>query len=108
MVKIFPRLTLRCPFEVVEVGGAVSAVSVSNGQYDYNGVIELKNEPAQFMFKKVQEGISLPELIKVCMEHYASPVEDVGPKVVEFLDSLGKQGLLIADPQHGVRYDDGK
>lgn len=103
----YPRLLLNCQFEIVEVGGEVSAVSVGGGQNDYNGVILLKNESTRFMFEKLQEGITLPELIKACMDKYTdSPVEEVGPNVIAFLDKLKEQGLIVMDTQHGLKVED--
>ncbi|MDO4983644.1 MAG: PqqD family protein [Eubacteriales bacterium] len=106
-MKFFPRLLLRCPFEIVEVGNEVTAVSVGGEGNAYNGIIQLKNESARFMFEKVQQGITLPELIKACMEEFDnSPVEEVGPKVIEFLDMLKENGLLAADTKHGIKIED--
>ena len=107
-MKFFPRLMLRCRFEIVEVGDGATAVSVGGNGDGYNGVVELKNESARFMFEKLQEGITLPELIKACMEKYTdSTVEEVGPIVVSFLNDLRDRGLLMADKEHGIRIDDG-
>lgn len=106
-MKFFPRLLLRCQFEIVEVGDEVSAVGVGGDGNDYNGVILLKNESTRFMFEKLQEGITLPELIKACMDKYTdSPVEEAGPQVLKFLDMLKEQGLLMADTQHGINVED--
>ena len=103
-MRIYPRLLLSCQFEIVEVGGEVSAVSVGGDGNNFNGVIMLKNEPTQFMFKKLQEGISMPELIKACMEEYpGTPVEEAGPEVLKFLDMLKEKHLLLADPKHGIK-----
>ena len=106
-MKYFPRLLLRSQFEIVEVGDEVTAVSVGGDGIDYNGVILLKNESTRFMFEKLQEGITLPELIKACMDKYTdSPVEEVGPQVLAFLDRLNEQRLLWADTQHGIKVED--
>ena len=106
-MKFFPRLLLRCQFEIVEVGDEVTAVSVGGDGNSYNGVILLKNESTRFMFEKLQEGITLPELIKACMDKYTdSPVEEAGPQVLKFLDMLKEQGLLLADTQHGIKVED--
>lgn len=107
-MKYFPKLLLRCKFEIVEVGDDVTAVSIGDGA-DFNGVIKLKNESTRFMFEKLQEGITLPELIKACMDKYTnSPVEDVGPQVLAFLDKLKEKQLLVADTQHGISFEDGE
>lgn len=99
----FPRMRLRCRFETVQVGDKLMAVGICSDTYSYNGVIELQNDSARFMFEKLQEGISVPELIKACTEKYTdSPVEEVGPKVLAFLDELREQGLLEADSRHGM------
>lgn len=59
------------------------------------------------MFEKLQEGITLPELIKACMDKYTdSTVEEVGPQVIQFLDLLKEKGLLMADTQHGLKVED--
>ncbi len=106
-MKFFPRLLLRCKFEIVEVAGEVSAVSVGGDGNVYSGIILLKNESTRFMFEKLQEGITLPELIKACMDEYSdSPVEEVGPYVIAFLDQLKEKGLLVADTQHGIQVED--
>ena len=102
----YPRLTLRSEFEIVEVADVVTAVSVGDAAR-FSGVILLKNESTRFMFEKVQEGITLPELIMACMEKYGdSPVEEVGPQVIEFLDRLNEQGLLLVDTKHGMKVED--
>ena len=106
-MKFYPRLLLRTKFEIVEIDDEVTAVSVGDDGNNYNGVVLLKNESTRFMFEKLQEGITLPELIKVCMDKYTdSPVEEVGPQVITFLDKLREQGLLVADPQHGMKVED--
>lgn len=107
-MKFFPRLLLRCQFEIVEVGDEVTAVSVgSENGNNYNGVVVLKNESTRFMFEKLQEGITLPELIKACMDKYTdSPVDEVGPQVLAFLDKLKEEKLLVADTTHGIKVAD--
>ena len=102
----YPRLYLNTEFEIVEAFGEVSAVSVGGDKNDYNGVVLLKNETARFMFEKLQEGITLPELIKVCMDKYQAKVEDVGPNVIAFLDELKAKNLLAVDTTKGVKFDD--
>ena len=107
-MKFFPRLLLRTQFEIVEIGDDVTAVSVGNDGNDYNGVILLKNESTRFMFEKLQEGITLPELIKACMDKYTdSPVEEVGPQVIAFLEQLREKELLLADTRQGIKVEDG-
>ena len=104
-MRYYPRLLLSSEFEIVEVGDEVTAVSVGDNS-PYSGVIVLKNESTRFMFEKLQEGITLPELIKACMEKYTdSPVEEVGPQVISFLDQLKEKGLLAVDRQHGIKID---
>lgn len=105
-MRLYPRLFLRSAFEIVEVGDDTVAVSVGDDANAYKGVVSLKNESARFMFEKLQEGITLPELIKVCMDEYADSVEEVGPKVIEFLNRLRDEGLLAADPKHGIKVED--
>ena len=100
----YPRILLRCKFEITEVADECIAVSIDEGGNAYHGVIKLNNEPARFMFEKLQEGISLPELIKACMDKYqGDTVEEVGPKVIAFLDQLKEQQLLVVDPKHGIK-----
>lgn len=100
---VFPRLQLRCKFEIVEVGDEVTAVSIGGAESGYNGVVMLKNESTRFMFEKLQDGIILPELIKQCMDKYTdSPVEEVAPQVMSFLDQLREKNLLIVDNEHSV------
>ena len=102
-MKFFPRLLLRSQFEIVEIGDEVTAVSVGDNS-PYSGVIVLKNESTRFMFEKLQKGITLPELIKACMDKYTdSPVEEVGPKVISFLDQLKEKNLLMEEPRRSVR-----
>ena len=106
MGTIYPRLGLRCKFEVVEVGGELTAVSIGGDEAGFNGVVVLKNESTRFLFEKLQEGITLPELIKACLDKYEdSTVEEVGPQVISFLDSLQEKGLLTVDPTHGIRFE---
>lgn len=102
-MRYYPRLFLSSAFEIVEIGDEVTAVSVGDNS-PFTGVIVLKNESTRFMFEKLQEGITLPELIKACMDKYTdSPVEEAGPQVLSFLDQLKEQGLLMADMEHGIR-----
>ena len=106
-MKFFPRLLLKSQFEIVEIADDVTAVGVGEEENRYNGVILLKNESTRFMFEKLQEGITLPELIKACMDKYSdSTVEEVGPQVIKFLDMLKEKGLLTADMQHGIKAED--
>ena len=105
-MRYYPRLLLSSEFEIVEVGDEVTAVSVGDHS-PYSGVIVLKNESTRFMFEKLQEGITLPELIKACMDKYTdSPVEEVGPQVISFLDQLKEKNLLMADREHGIKIED--
>ena len=106
-MKFFPRLLLRTQFEIVEIGDEVTAVSVGDNS-PYSGVIVLKNESTRFMFEKLQKGITLPELIKACMDKYTdSPVEEVGPQVIAFLEQLREKELLLADTRQGIKVEDG-
>lgn len=108
-MTFYPRLLLRCEFEVVEIGDEVTAVSVGDESNEYHGVIKLNNDPARFMFEKLQEGISMPELVLACMDRYKdSTVDEIGPNVLAFLDKLRDQGLLVADTTKGFRVDDSK
>lgn len=103
-MTFYPKLFLRYPFETAEVGGEHVAVAVEEGAEAFHGVIRLENEPAVFMFEKLREGITLPDLIYACMQRYDdSSVEEVGPKVLAFLDSLKEQGLIQADMTQGVK-----
>ena len=103
----YPRLYIKNEFEIVEAFGEVSAVSVGGDNNDYNGVVLLKNDSARFMFEKLREGITLPELIKACMDEYQdSPVEEVGPSVIAFLDELKAKGILAVDTTRGVKFGD--
>lgn len=106
-MTFFPVITLRTKFEITEVGDECIAVSLAERPDEFHGVVKLDNESAKFMFEKLQKGITLPELIKACMDEYDdTPVEDAGPKVIEFLDSLKAQGLLAVDPKRGIRIED--
>ena len=98
----YPKLYLRYPFEITRVGDETIAVPIDDGAEAYHGVIQLNNEPAEFMFTKLKDGITLPELIMECMKHYDDTVENVGPKVIEFLDRLKEQDLLRADNAKGT------
>lgn len=104
-MTFFPKLHLACEFEIVEVRGQVSAISVGDSGSAYHGVIKLNNDSARFMFEKLQEGITMPELIKVCMDEYKCPVEEAGPVVIAFLDQLREQKLLAADMKNGIKAD---
>lgn len=91
------------------VGDNTVAVGIENGSDAFHGVITLGNDSAVFMFKKLQDGISLPELIAACMKEYPdSTVDEVGPNVIEFLNKIQEQGLLLADPNNGFGIDDEK
>lgn len=106
-MKFFPLLLLKCPFEIVEVGDEVMAVTVGGAESGYNGAVLLKNESTRFMFEKLQAGITLPELIKVCMDKYTdSSVEEVGPQVLAFLDQLKEKELLVMDTTRGMKVED--
>ena len=106
-MRFYPRLVLRCEFEIVEIGDEVTAVSIGSGENVFNGVIVLKNESTRFMFEKLRKGITLPELIKACMDEYTdSPVEEVGPQVIAFLDMLKEKGLLAADTSTGMTVEE--
>lgn len=98
---VYPRLLIRYEFKLVEMNDEWVAVAINESANHFHGMIKLGNKEALFMFKKLQDGISLPELIKACMDEYHEPVEQVGPVVMDFLDNLKKQELLLADKQHG-------
>ena len=90
----------------MEIGDEVTAVSIGDTS-PYRGVIVLKNEPTRFMFEKLQEGITLPELIKACMDKCTdSSVKEAGPQVIKFLDQLKEKNLLMADTQHGIKVEE--
>ena len=96
-MKLFPKLLLRTQFEIVEIGDEVTAVSVGDNS-PFNGVIVLKNESTRFLFEKLREGITLPELINACTDKYTdSSVEEVAPQVIAFLDQLKEKNLLLED-----------
>lgn len=106
-MKFYPKLSLRCKFEIVEVGDDVSAVSVGGGKNDYNGVIMLKNESTRFLFEKVCEGITFPELIKACSDKYTeSTTEEIRAQVVLFLNKLNEERLLVEDKKQGITVEE--
>lgn len=103
-MNFYPVLTLRYPFEIAEVGGEYIAVGIEDGADSFHGVIKLQNEPAVFMMRELQKGITLPELIQKCMEKFeGSTVEETGPKVIAFLDQFRERGLISADMNRGIR-----
>lgn len=106
-MSLYPKILLNTQFELVEIDGEVTAVSVGDNNAGYNGVILLKNESTQFMFEKLQEGITLPELIKACMDKYpGSSVEEVGPQVLDFLKQMEEQKLISVDIHNGIKIED--
>ena len=106
-MKYFPRLSLACPFEIVEMCDEVTAVSMGDKAADYHGVILLKNESTRFMFEQLQAGTTLLELIQACMDKYPdSPVDEVGPQVIKFLDMIREKGILVVDKTRGIKVED--
>lgn len=106
-MTVYPIIKLKYPFSIVKVGGVKQAVPTKEGARAFHGVIRLVNDPAEFMFSKLIEGITLPDLIMACMKRYdASGVEEVGPKVIAFLDQLKEKNLLSIDPTRGIKYDE--
>ena len=93
----YPKLSLRFPFEVTEVGGSCVALGVEEGADAYHGIIKLKNESAVFLFRKLQEGTCFPDLIADCMEEFHDPEEEVRPVVTDFLDLMNENGILLVD-----------
>lgn len=104
-MTFYPVLLLRYPFEITEVNGGKVALGVEDGADAYHGIIKLNNDPAAFMFERLKEGITLPELIKACMDRYNEPVEEVGPQVMDFLDKMKEQKLIIADTSRGLKVE---
>ena len=105
-MTFYPLLKLKYPFQIVQIGGQTQAVPTKEGSVGFHGIIRLGNDPAIFMFQKLMEGITLPDLMMACVKRYdGSTVEEIGPKVMAFLEGLGKSGLIVADPSRGVRDD---
>ncbi len=103
-MKVYPKLKLRYPFCITNAPDGFVAVGIEDGADSYHGVIKLENEPAVFMFKKLVDGITLPELILACMTEFKSgEINDVGPKVIEFLNALNEQQLLKDDFSYVVK-----
>lgn len=98
-MTVYPKLLLRYPFEILEMGGETVAVAVEEGAERFHGVIKLKNESAAFIFRHLQQGVNLPDMIYLCLKEYSdSTVEEVGPMVIGFLEELRKEGVLVAEP----------
>ncbi len=94
-MPVYPQLKLRFPFEVTEIGDETVAVPVEEGADRFHGIIKLKNESARFMFDRLRDGIALPDLIFACMKQYGDEdVEAVGTLVIEFVEQLGREGVL--------------
>ena len=105
-MMVYPTLKLRFPFEVMGMGEGMVAVPVEQGTESFHGIIKLQNESAQIMFRRLQDGITLPELIYVCMEQYPdSTVEEVGPKVIAFLDQMRDAKVLAMSLPEGFQPD---
>lgn len=103
----YPMLLLKGKFEIVDIGGEVTAVSIEENKDSFHGIIKLGNDSAKFMFQKLQAGITVPELIKACMDEYQTPnVEDVGPKVLDFINQLTAQGLVLVDKSRGIKFEE--
>lgn len=102
-MQIFPIIKLKYPFELLEIDAETIAVAVGDGAEAFRGVIKLDNDPAVFMFRKLQEGVTLPDLILACMKRYDDcDVEQAGPNVLAFLDQLSEKGLLVQSPEGGL------
>ena len=99
----YPRLGLRFPFTVTDMGEESVAVAVEEGAEQFHGVIRLQSESARFLFGLLQEGkYNLPDLIFLSMKKYPdSTVEEAGPKVLAFLDTLRDEGVLVAHLPEG-------
>ena len=98
-MEYYPKIKLRIPFEIADMGDTTVAVPVSEGAESFHGVIELGNDSARFMFERLIDGINLPDLISSCMKRYGdSTVEEVRPKVIAFIDKLKADGLLVTLP----------
>lgn len=95
---VFPKLSLKYEFEITEVGGDTVAVCLEDGAEAFHGIIKLQNDSAVFMFRKLKDGIALPELIDACIEEYSEPVEQVGPVVMEFMNMMSGKNLLKSEP----------
>ena len=106
-MTIYPILKLKYPFHIVTVDGQTQAVPTGGGAQQFHGIILLQSDSARFMFEKLLDGITLPDLIYACLQRYdASTVEEAGPIVLEFLDTLKARHLLVADTSRGVRVNE--
>lgn len=106
-MKIYPKLSLAYKFELVYIGDEVTAVSVDDAGKNYNGVVVLKNESSRFLFEKLQNGTTLPELINDCKEKYTdSNEEEIEPFVKDFIEQINKNGILVVDPENGIKVED--
>lgn len=94
----YPKIALKYPFELVEIDGETIAVAVEEGADDFHGVIKLQNETAKFMFEKIKEGVTLPDLMFYCIKKYGGTPDEVGPIALEFLETLRKEGILDIEP----------
>lgn len=108
-MTVYPILFIKYPFEITKIDGETLAVGIEEGADAFHGVINLENDSAEFMFRKLLDGITLPDLIVECMKRYDNaPVEEVGPKVLSFLQTLKENNILAEDRTRGLQVDESK
>ena len=95
----YPKLIIKYPFKLVEMNDETVAVATQEGTAHFSGMIKLKEESSKFIFEHLQKGINLPDMIFLCLKKYPdSSIDDVGPMVIEFINTLKKEGLLAVVP----------
>lgn len=87
-------MKLKYNFLINEIAGNFVAVPVGDAMTEFNGMIKL-NDTAAFIFEKLQNDISLDELVEVTATKYGCPSEEARENVVAIIEGLKAKNLLV-------------
>lgn len=87
-------MKLRYQFVIRAVGGSVVAVAVGKDNELFNGMVRL-NSTGEVIFRILNEhNATQEEILSAVAEKYNIPEAEVSEKVLAFIDTLRRNGLL--------------
>lgn len=95
IVKKTDPLKIKDGFILREVAGNYVVIGVEDESIDFNGLITINNEVGVFLWKKLESGTTMEQLLADILAEYDVDEETAKEDIVNFLKKLDEGKLLV-------------
>ena len=93
------KIKLACELAVMDMDGEITAVAVGEDAAKFHGMLRLNEEASDIInLLTISKGITFPNLVASLKTKYTeSTPEEIAKFTADYLNELGKEGLLIVE-----------